>query len=155
MVLDPFTSLSLATSIVQFVDFGSKIFAESVRIQRSASGTAPDIVDLQAATDQLKDISRQLERKTNVSSDSDKAISTLAHLCQSEADKLRAILEKLVGRLGAGKWRCLLHALETEMRRDKIAQLQKNLGRIQTQLMFHLLILTRYPLSSPSLREAH
>lgn len=40
MVLDPFSALSLASSIVQFVDFSSKLFSASFKIGSSATGVS-------------------------------------------------------------------------------------------------------------------
>lgn len=53
-MLDPFTALSLAGNIVQFVDFSSKLVNEASEIYRSGSTKAND--ELETVTNDLIDL---------------------------------------------------------------------------------------------------
>ena len=55
--MDPFTCISLAGSIVAFVDFGLKIVSAAREMHSSASGATPENKDLESLTRKLKDLS--------------------------------------------------------------------------------------------------
>lgn len=57
MVLDPWTSLSLASSVVQFVDFGLKILKETKEVVQSANGILPWVTEIKRSTCSAQQIS--------------------------------------------------------------------------------------------------
>lgn len=61
MMLDPLTALSVAGSIIQIVDFGSRLFALTARTLES-DGTSEANVDLGLVLNDLRVVSRGLER---------------------------------------------------------------------------------------------
>ena len=59
-MLDPLTALSLAASIVQFVDFGSKMLSDSYEIYKAGSTSGHETIksittDLAALADRIQD----------------------------------------------------------------------------------------------------
>ena len=85
MVLDSFSALSLASSIVQFVDFSSKLFSASFKIGSSATGVSRETeqiiaqtMDLQKIWPQLSASSVRLDTGIGVS---DNALKILAQDC--------------------------------------------------------------------------
>lgn len=66
-MLDPFTALSLAASIAQFVDFGSKVVSEAYHIYQHESSTKSLIIGYQpertlALMKNIKSMQLQLEQ---------------------------------------------------------------------------------------------
>jgi hypothetical protein len=59
--MDPFTSLSLATSIIQIVDFGSKLIGKSHEIYKN--GSIASIDQAKSAADDLKELTQTLVSK--------------------------------------------------------------------------------------------
>jgi hypothetical protein len=60
-MLDPFTALSLASSVVQFVDFGKKLLRDAGEIYDS--GTVLRNQDFDASTKALKEINAALQSR--------------------------------------------------------------------------------------------
>ena len=143
MVLEAFAALSLASSIVQFVDFGSKLVVQSTKIYKSNSGTSEEILDLKSLSRDLQDLTVGLQVRFIATSRADQGIAQLAKLCNNEAKALSSVLQRLSGNPDCGKWKTFLQALATLWEKDRIEALRKSLGLIQTQLVLHLVMLTR------------
>jgi hypothetical protein len=58
--MHPFSAISLAGSIIQFVDFSSKVISKSQQIPKSAHGALPGQVDLELLTKDLLDLHQGL-----------------------------------------------------------------------------------------------
>ena len=62
-MLDPFSAISLASSIVQFVDFGKRLVSEGRELYESADGALAKHVELEAI---IKDIKLRSEKSVTV-----------------------------------------------------------------------------------------
>ncbi|KAI9733705.1 MAG: hypothetical protein M1834_003310 [Cirrosporium novae-zelandiae] len=56
MVLDPFSALAVASSVIQFIDFGTKIIDKTLRLCLSTSGSLPEHDELQADSERIKSL---------------------------------------------------------------------------------------------------
>ncbi|MCJ1293593.1 hypothetical protein MMC34_005148 [Xylographa carneopallida] len=63
-MLDPFAALSLASSVVQFPDFGGKLFKEGSELYHSVNGALSVNVELEKITVDLREVTRKLEAPT-------------------------------------------------------------------------------------------
>jgi hypothetical protein len=62
MVLDPMSAVSLAATIVQFVDFSSKIVSKGYHLYKSADGVLPENERLRYVITDLKSLNSKLQR---------------------------------------------------------------------------------------------
>jgi hypothetical protein len=79
MAMDPLTALSLARTVIQFVDFGIKILTQTVVFIRRGANEEPNAVaELEGAITYLKDICTKLKSPalSNVPSSSQSLIDT-------------------------------------------------------------------------------
>jgi hypothetical protein len=99
--MEPFSALSAAAAVVQFVDFGSRILSDSCEVYSSATGQASRYVELSAISSDLAALASEIESisaKIPPATEGS-AVEMLKELCgecrqaNSEADKLLAKLQ--------------------------------------------------------------
>lgn len=141
MVLEGIAALSLASSIVQFVDFGCRLFSESKDLYESSSGSLRE-------DEVLKEVANSLTRMTNdlTSSSWDhhgpsSSISdfvSIAQSCQEIGNKILDALNQLnTGRV-QGKRQCLRKTFERVWKYDKINDMVRRLELLSSQVTLHL-----------------
>ena len=72
MVFDPITALNIAGNVVQFVDFGTKLFSKSKELYKSADGVLADHAEYAAIASRLAELSKGLSNSTSSSSSNEK-----------------------------------------------------------------------------------
>jgi hypothetical protein len=90
-MMDPVAAFSLAGTILQFVDSGTKFVTLAWRLYRSESDDANDHGDLLKITENLDAILPKL-KSTESDGDTEKSVSQLALDCGKTAARLLAIL---------------------------------------------------------------
>lgn len=105
--MEPLTALSVASSVIQFVDFGSKLLANGRQLYRSAEGVLTENVDLELVASDLHNLTMGLKRKLPKNralgrpgkarqlNDDDEALDRLCERCVEIAETLMKLLEKL------------------------------------------------------------
>ncbi|KAK7990193.1 hypothetical protein PG989_010508 [Apiospora arundinis] len=63
--MDPFAAIGLASAIITFIDFGSKIVKISKEIHGSASGTSNANADLENLTKSMGELAMDLKPSKN------------------------------------------------------------------------------------------
>ena len=99
--MDPLTALSFAGTVVQFVDFSTKILKASHEIYQSVDGTPRDHDELELVLSDLFSLTQKLKvpprypmtSPSNV--DDQKMLDELCHACLVVADELQKGLDKL------------------------------------------------------------
>lgn len=151
MVLDPFTSLSLACNVVQFVDFTSKLLSQSKEIYDSAVGSTKDNEDLEEICTELRDLSQHIVT-TSLSQASrfgaldnrEQAIQKLAQECSATADELITALRSLsLNKHPRRRAASVYAALRTIWSRRKIEALEARMDKYRAQLAVNIIALTR------------
>jgi hypothetical protein len=61
-MMDPLSALSLAGTIIQFADFGSKLLSESLQLYKSSRGTLDANEQLELVTADLQSVIAKLRR---------------------------------------------------------------------------------------------
>ena len=144
-MLDPLTAISLASAIVQFVDFSIKIVSQTQEIYQSASGATRENVTIGEITQDIKDIYQNVTR--NVSSrqpqTNDMALLRLAESCEREADALLLILAELKVPPGASHWTSFRKAIKSARQKGKVQELETRLGKLQKQANSRLLFMMK------------
>jgi hypothetical protein len=139
MPLDPFTALGLASNVVQFVDFTSKLISETREIYKAGSSTGN--IELDAVTKDLQALTSGL--KVNPLSGNgavDNDLASLAAQCNNVADELVGVLELLQAQGTNTKWKSFTAALRNVMKNGEVEALVARIGRLQKQLNTRVLV---------------
>jgi hypothetical protein len=138
--MDPFAALSLAGTIVQFVDFSSKMVSSGLELYQSSTGALEinDQIDL-VATD-LSALVRKLRHEQNINDAFEK-------ICE-EATKIANELLVRLGKLRVkGKhraWDSMQQALKNVWSKEEVTSLLARLSTIREALGTHILASLRY-----------
>ncbi|KAI9694326.1 MAG: hypothetical protein M1820_009015 [Bogoriella megaspora] len=105
MVLDPFSALSIATGVVQFLDFGKSLVTEGYNLYRSADGSSTKHTYLTNVAERLRSEADRLEQSIRVgerryeSEDEElgdeEVMQELAASCQKTAQEFITTMEDL------------------------------------------------------------
>jgi hypothetical protein len=152
-MLDPLTALSLASNIVQFIDFGTKLLAKGYELYESADGASVGNAelefiarDLQKLNDRLKP---PLSPKTNPTSStpSEAALRKLNDKCSGVADELINALTKLkVQGTSNRRWKSFRQALSSLWKKEEVNAITTRLQNFRDELNLHILVSMRYSL---------
>ena len=153
-MLGPLTAVSLASSVVQLVDFSIKVVTGSIELYHSANGSNTERSDLEAKTARICNLAERVdvppEPSNYVSSGptDSRELGELAKTCKSVASDLIAVLGDLKVKRPAGpgrKWESFQKAVAalTPWNKDKIASLDKRLSRLQQDIFSQILIMLR------------
>lgn len=146
-MLDPFTALSLATAVIQFVDFGCKIVDTGRSLYNLSEGATGANKTLEDVTCDLAAHTEKLGKSLGINgvslSDQDKAFEKLREKCHKLAKELEKTLNALKvkdsyhGILRG--WTSLRKAFKAVSSESKIRDMAKQLEAYQQELAFHLL----------------
>jgi hypothetical protein len=138
MVLDALSALGVAASVVQVVDFSSKLISKGNEYHKSANGALLEHNELAAAATNLMNLSKALEKSFRTiqagSEDSSEEASfrIVVEDCRTTASEFIAVLNTFKVARGH-KWN-----------KDKIEEMLGKLNMIREQLVIHLLVVLRY-----------
>lgn len=104
--MDPITAVSFAATILQFVDFSSKLVKGAYEIYQSTTGQAADDAQLSTIVDDLKDVTKTLQSDVKGDSCHVQPLKKLASDCIAASNELSNLLEE-VKREGNKAWRSL------------------------------------------------
>lgn len=145
--MDPMTAVALASSIVQFVDFSSKLVSKGHHIYTSANGALSENLDLEAVTVDLSHLTARLkgyEGCTCPTKDQQDLLN-LASSCDFLADQLMERLEKLKVDKDAKhrKWKSFRQALKAVWSKKELDDMATSLASFRSQLELHILVSLR------------
>lgn len=144
MGLDPLSALGLAANIIQFVDFTSKLFSQSISIYHSTSGASVDTEEMIKIANHLQtlcarlSISRPEDPSLTSSSAADNGLRSLARDCKAAGDELLLVLHSLKATEPHKKWGSFSTALATIWKQPKIEAMWKRLEFYKSQLTLQL-----------------
>ena len=156
-MLDPLTAISLASAIVQFVDFGSKVIGGASEIYKSADGAMKEYAELEDATakiDQLNDrilLPSSFKDSGEVLSEHQAVLTELASASKVVAGELLSLLQDFRSVRVSGshkRWESFRKALsaQTPWNKDKIQNLESKLKRLQEEISRRLIVMMRHVL---------
>ena len=152
MAPNPFTAVSLASSVIQFVDFSTKLIAKGREIRHSSEGTTERNFELSLISTRLTTLSANLHNAMRMKASSshgltedERTLMRLAEASKNVSEKLASALEALKIRgLVDGKWSGLRAALKLCWGQEKIQELETRLDSLRKQLAMQLLLGMRY-----------
>ena len=152
-MLDPLSALSLASAIVQFLDFGVKLVAETSQIYRSTTGTLNENAELEDATEKIDRLNSKILEQNDVGaaeavSEDESILHELARKSKVIANELLTLLQDLKVK-SAGKsrkWESFRKAVAAQSpgNKGKLQVLEKKLRELQDDISHHLVYLMRH-----------
>ncbi|KAJ3570481.1 hypothetical protein NPX13_g5713 [Xylaria arbuscula] len=132
--MDPFTALSLAGVVVQFVELGIKLTLKSIAVYRSADGHAEIDEATQEDTRSLRGLSKKLRQSfSGPCSTAELNIASLAQECAAEAKKLLRILEGLKS-VNKGMASSIVAASKSLWKKGEIEEIHERLKDYRAQI---------------------
>ncbi|MCJ1439488.1 hypothetical protein MMC27_008882 [Xylographa pallens] len=131
--MDPFTALSVAGNVLQFVDFAFKLVSDSRAIYKSSKGVSADHDVLETIAD---DVYRLSDRLTEGAYDE---LNRIVRHSKDLAHEILSTLEELKAKSSPGKIESFVQALKEMQRKDRLQKLAGKLDKLQGQLRTHLI----------------
>ncbi|CZR70076.1 uncharacterized protein PAC_19977 [Phialocephala subalpina] len=164
--MDPLAALSVAGTIVQFVDFGTKLFSEGCEIYTSTRGALSVneelelvAIDLRAVIDKLQKLFQwQLVSISSTGEEDDESgeRTIVEKICDNATGLAEEILERVEGLKVKGKkhrkWKSFEQALKSAWSKEHIASLVKRLGALKDSLLTRAIYSIWSELDAQSLR---
>jgi hypothetical protein len=149
-MLDPLTALSLASSVVQFLDFSAKLVGKGNELYKSADGSSVGNAELELIAKDLQELHERLQQAPpppTTLTDSNLALRKLSKQCSSIAGELLDALEKLkVHGSSNRRWKSFRQALKGLMKKDEVDAIAQRLQYFRNELNLHILVSMRYAL---------
>ncbi|KAH0432300.1 hypothetical protein CcaCcLH18_06506 [Colletotrichum camelliae] len=141
--MDPVSAIGLASAVLSFIDFGTKIISGTKQIYDATSGVKQDNLTLQVVVSNLKELSTKLsgpdpENRT----ESDKDLCELASECKRLAEDLNQLLNRIEPKVKGSKRHSFVSALKNERFAGEKEELRVRLEACRGQLHFKLSYVT-------------
>lgn len=143
--MEALAAVSLASNILQFVDFSTKLIHGAREIYVSVSGETEENRSVESITSEMKSLTSKLSSPaTSQQSEDEKSLSRLAGECKIVADQILDLLNKTKPEVAQSRrqsawssWKGILH------KREK-AELETRLEHCRSQLGLQLTFLMRF-----------
>lgn len=145
-MLDPLTAVSLASAVVQFVDFSCKIVSKSRQLGAATRGAKIEASNSEVVTRDLLKLSEKMKEKLanavadESPSDDDQALEEICNGCIGVSETLLARLEKLKVQKGDGKWRVGLQAARSMWSEKELDELSRQLATFRSHLELRVFV---------------
>jgi hypothetical protein len=137
--MDPITAISLASSIVTFVDFATKIVSGTYEVYRS--GATDDNVHVDTIVEDLTEITAHLSVAIPGKTANEIALKNLAAKCEVVSGKLQAILDSLKVSGDRTMWKSLKVRIKSMRESKDIIELEKQLADYRSQILTRLTVM--------------
>ena len=133
MALESLAALGLAANIIQFVEFGYKLFSESRALYEASDRRVEEGVELEIiskALERLKHDLGAIPPPTALQPQAEAELLPLAERCQTIANELLVALNALQVKGAKGKWQCFRSALKRVWKSQDIENMARRLDSI-------------------------
>lgn len=147
-MLDPLTAINLASSVVQFTDFGIKLIRGSIKLYNTSDGVDADNAELETKIDLARKLAERVMLPFEPTSRDEEELRELAKSCGLIALDLLSVLHDLKVKKPAGPGRMWesfrkVVAAQTPWNKDKIASLSKRLQILRESIFQQVQVMTR------------
>jgi hypothetical protein len=150
-MLDPLTAISLASAVVQFVDFSVKLVSAGHELYEK--GSLANNNEVEQITQDIAHLAEELGAhrppSANPPSQDEIALQQLAGSCKELAEEMMTVLETLKVQKPKSGLEIVRKALRSMRKKGKIQNIEKRLGKIREELNLRLTAILRwnFPLS--------
>lgn len=142
--MDPLTAIGLASSIVQFVDYGTKLIGGAREIYYSTTGTTAENATLETVVKEIQFWSVRLRTPpSSVLSREEKGICTLAAECQQISQEILDLIHRIKLKRDKSRIDAFIAALKEKQHEKEKAELQGRLEKCRNQLAVQVEALDR------------
>ena len=150
--MDPFSAVSLAGNIIQFVEYGRNLVCGSLEIYKSANGATSINSELELITEDLTELCSKLGRPVNIVDErllpkAELDLLKLSRSCGALGRQFQEMLESLKVKGRNCKWDSVRQALKSQWKANEIKQYQERLDNFRSEIACHLLSILRYHLT--------
>ncbi|KAH7418606.1 hypothetical protein BKA64DRAFT_635725 [Cadophora sp. MPI-SDFR-AT-0126] len=152
--MDPLSALSVAGTIIQFVDFGTRVLSSGMELYRSTKGSLNVSEELELVTGDLQAVLMKLRANAGPvasippvpqsSAEIDEHRDSFLEICNNATSIAGELLHKLNGlKVKDGKhcvWQTLRAAVKTAWSKDEISELKERLSNLTSSLTPRLLL---------------
>jgi len=149
--MDPFSALSVAAAVVQFVDFGTNIVSKGSKLYKSTEGALIENIELEKASTRLQGLSSTVQTflrgdyqgpQSGPLVECDQALHTICEACLEVSKELIDKLDKLKVPDGHPhkKWKSIQQAFKTVYSKDKIEEILGRLVGLRNELNTNVLV---------------
>ena len=141
--MDPITAISLASSIVAFIDFSWSLLTGAKELFESGRRRTKENARISSIVNDLNEYALDLTIGGEGASKHEKALRVLAKDCCVLSEELVKILQKLEMKKNS-RWQSLRKTWESMRKADEVILLEARLGTYRAQMNVRLLALLRY-----------
>ena len=144
--MDPFSALGVASNVITFIDFTSRLINGGLELYHSTDGATAAHRTLEDVTKDLGNLCdslspTQLDTLGSGHSDSEVALLPLLEPCKKLGQELLAVLEGLKVKRRGKAWKSAQQALKSTWKAKKIKSYQEQLDLYRSQFATRLLSL--------------
>lgn len=144
MAMDPLSALSLAATLVQLVDFTSKVVSKGYHIYNAADIALPQNAALEYIVTDLQNLNARLKHHESLgcATKDEQALEDLSTSCAVLANEVISKLNKLkvAGDESHRKWKSFRQALKSVWNKEELDAMAAKLSEYRNQLEFHILL---------------
>ena len=142
--MDPLTAIGLASNILSFIDFATKVVAGAVAIHGSASGLTKENRTSKAIATQMRSLSSVLQQARDTQpTGEEKALYALAAECHDLSGKIIGLVEKTKPKDSKSKISSLRAGIKSIWYETDRRRLEEQLDHCRSQLSVQLDYLSR------------
>jgi len=141
--MDPVTALSLASSILTFIDFANKIITGTSEVYQSVSGATAENAHIDIIVKDLNEITDDLSTSLPGRTNNEKALKDLASKCELVSGRLQALLDGLKVSGDHTTWKSLKAKIKSMRKEKEILSMEKQLGDYRAQILTRLTLMLR------------
>jgi hypothetical protein len=148
--MDPISAIGLASSILQIVDFGTKVLSKGNKLHKSLSGALPESLEIESVSTHLKDLSARLRGQREPGGPAaapignNQALHELVNRCGDVADEILSALSKLKVQGKRSKWKSYRQAVKSVWNKGKIDEMLQRLMMIRDEVELGIIVDIRY-----------
>ena len=145
--MDPLTALSLASNVIQVVDFSIRLVSKGVEIYKD--GSLAENVDAEEVTQSLKGLNGKLQRSIQDSkcggplNEDDHYLMGLCAKCEGIANELLTRLGQIKVTGKHRKWKSARQALKSVTNKDDLELLARRLGMYRSEINLNVTVSLR------------
>ena len=151
--MDPMSALAAASSVLQIVDFASRLILKSNEYRASTDGLLTEHREHAAASQRLRDLADELAKRPistgrNASS-AQIALKKVTEECAVTANEFIMALNNLKPSDRSHAWTSFRQAFKTIWSKEKVLEMSKRLSSLREQVLIHLVVIIRSVQLSP------
>ncbi|KAI0379420.1 hypothetical protein F5Y04DRAFT_290297 [Hypomontagnella monticulosa] len=137
--MDPISGLSVASSIITFVEFAAKLISTSKVIFSSKEGASAENLELENIYGKLQALYQELSSPPDRSSEDTSALHEVSMTCKKDCEEIINIVraQKVEGKKHR-PWRSVRAAFKAQIGRKKIDAIENRLERAQGVVSLHI-----------------